>query len=388
MRKTLFSVLPLLVFLGPNYAGLPSFFGFFGTPSDVRVEASHLRKPSANPATARMLGRIKEAKRELKKLPGDSLDEVTLAVADSSGDVQTLRASKEDFLQKGGEFTAVSSSGEPLKVSVVRPNYVNTAVRVTDARGRELQPLVVRYPVEKSGKLKEVAYYTSAHPAVENKEVVRAGGEYVRDRLDEAARKLASIGERIDPAVIDVAERLAHVEHTDHKRFLTEDSAALFDEIRTLYALNAGDTYRYSVSSAGAGGMVQMIPSTYQMVRRMHPGVGLNPDFVVGMRNHGNALEAMLLYMQDTWNGLALSEEVLDALTNKSATRSELMAAGYNSNPARLPLYLRRGGAGWRALIPRETQMYLQIYSSVEALMQFKNRGSDKAQPAVVTSQK
>src|SRR5919112_565725 len=152
MRKTLFSVLPLLVFLGPSYVGLPSFLGLFSGPS---------------------------------------------------ADVQTLRASKEEFLQKGGEFTAVSSAGEPLKVSVVRPNYVNTAVRVTDARGRELQPLVVRYPVEKGGKVKEVAYYSSAHPAVEDDDVVRAGGEYVRERLDEAARRLAAKGERIDPAVID-----------------------------------------------------------------------------------------------------------------------------------------------------------------------------------------
>ena len=374
MRKTLFSVLPLIVFLGPNYAGLPSFFGFFAAPSDVRVGASHLRKPSANPAAARMLGRISEAKRELKKLPGDSLDEVTLAVADSSGDVQTLRASKQDFLQQGGEFTAVSSSGEPLKVSVVRPNYVNTAVRVTDARGRELQPLVVRYPVEKSGKLKEVAYYTSAHPAVENKEVVRAGGEYVRDRLDEAARKLASIGERIDPAVIDVAERLAHVEHTDHKRFLTEDSAALFDEIRTLYALNAGDTYRYSVSSAGAGGMVQMIPPTYEGIREQHPRANLKEDFVAGMQDHANATKAMLLYMQDTWDYLKKQEEVEAAMEAGLATQEELLAAGYNSNPMRLPKYLARGGSAWRTLIPEETKMYLRIYAAVEANVDFDGR--------------
>jgi hypothetical protein len=111
------------------------------------------------------------------------------------------------------------------------------------------------------------------------------------------------------------------------------------------------------------------------------------------MRNHGNALEAMLLYMQDTWNGLAFNQDVIDALANKTATRAELAAAGYNSNPARLPLYLRRGGSGWRTLIPRETQMYLQIYSSLEGLVQFKNRGSDKPlptaqpQPAPATTQ-
>lgn len=374
MRKTLFSVLPLLVFLGPNYAGLSSFFGLFSAPSNVRVEASHLRKSSAHPAAERMRGRINEAKRELKKLSADSLDDVTLAVAAPSGGVQTLRASKEEFLKKGGEFTAVSSNGEPLKVSVVRPNYVNTAVRVTDAKGRELQPLVVRYPVEKGGKLKEVAYYTSAHPAVENKEVVRAGGDYVRDRLDEAARKLAKIGERIDPALIDVAERLAHVEHTDHKRFLTEDSAALFDEIRTLYALNAGDTYRYSVSSAGAGGMVQMIPPTYQAIREQHPRAALKADFVEGMRDHANATQAMLLYMQDTWDYLRKQEEVAAALEGGLATREELLAAGYNSNPMRLPKYLARGGAAWRTLIPEETKMYLRIYAAVETHVDFDDR--------------
>ena len=374
MRKTLFSVLPLLVFLGPNFAGLPSFFGFFASPSATRVEANYLRKRSNSPAALALRGRISEAKRELKQLPADSLDDVTLAVADASGSVQTLRASKEEFLQKGGQFTAVSSNGEPLKVSVVRPNYVNTAVRVTDAEGRELQPLVVRYPVEREGKLHEVAFYTSAHPAVENKEVVRAGGDYVRERLDEAARKLAAIGEQVDPAVIDVAERLCHVEHTDHKRFLTEESAGLFDEIRTLYALNAGDTYRYSVSSAGAGGMVQMIPPTYEGVREQHPRAALKPDFVEGMRDHANATQAMLLYMQDTWDYLKKQEEVSAALEGGLATQAELLAAGYNSNPMRLPKYLARGGSAWRALIPEETKMYLRIYAAVETNVDFDGR--------------
>jgi hypothetical protein len=102
--------------------------------------------------------------------------------------------------------------------------------------------------------------------------------------------------------------------------------------------------------------------------------VGLTPDFVVGMRNHVNALQAMLLYMQDTWNDLAANEDVQYALNAKLATQTELLAAGYNSNAARLPLYIRRGGASWKTLIPRETQIYLQIYKSVDALMPQKPR--------------
>jgi len=41
------------------------------------------------------------------------------------------------------------------------------------------------------------------------------------------------------------------------------------------------------------------------------------------------------------------------------------MSAGYNSNPAKLAGYIRRGGASWKNLIPRETQIYLQINDSI-----------------------
>src|SRR5688500_9810961 len=312
-----------------------------------------------------------------------SLSFVTIAALDQdTSKIHQLTVLKETFLKRGAEIVLTSSEGTNLRLQIVRPNYVNTAVVVSDLQGRQLTPLVVAYPIEKFGSFREMAYYTSAHPALVSPELVRQGQSYVRTMLDLAARRLKDKGKNISPELVDIAERLCIVEHVDHGRFRSEDRGRLYNEVFTLFALNELDTYRYSVSSAGAGGMVQMIPPTYQMVRRMHPGVGLNPDFVVGMRNHGNALEAMLLYMQDTWNDLALKQEVLDALANKTATRSDLMAAGYNSNPARLPLYLRRGGAGWRTLIPRETQMYLQIYSSVESLVQFKNRGDDSAQPS------
>ena len=59
-------------------------------------------------------------------------------------------------------------------------------------------------------------------------------------------------------------------------------------------------------------------------------------------------------------------------MTAKEATMPEIVAAGYNSNAAKLPGYIRRAGAGWRSLIPRETQLYLQIYQSLETLMRAK----------------
>jgi hypothetical protein len=276
---------------------------------------------------------------------------------------------KETFLTKGSELTVPSSLGTSLSVRVLRANGVNTAVAIFDSQGRSLVPLMVEFPIEKRGVFREMAYYTSAHPALLSPDLSRSGRAYVHRMIDLAARRLREKGTFISPQIIDVAERLCLVEHVDHDRFRLENRLALFDEIYSLFALNEPDTYRYSVSSAGAGGMVQMIPWAYNLVRQRHPGVGLTPDFVVGMRNHANALQAMLLYMQDTWNDLAASEDVQYALSAKLATQTELLAAGYNSNAARLPLYLRRGGASWRTLIPRETQIYLQIYRTLEAIV-------------------
>src|SRR5207237_377832 len=192
-----------------------------------------------------------------------------------------LRVPKEMFLQPGADVVLTTAQGLNVRLQVVRPNYVNTAVVVSDVpTGRQLTPLVVEYPIEKFGRFREMAYYTSAHPALLSPEVVKHGQNYVHTMLDLAAQRLKERGQTISPAIVDIAERLCVVEHVDHDRFRREDRTTLYNEVYSLFALNELDTFRYSVSSAGAGGMVQMIAPTYQMVRGMHPSVALNPDFV------------------------------------------------------------------------------------------------------------
>ncbi len=330
-------------------------------PAPPRTEAtidetstSHLNPPLIQV-------RIAEAQRLLKSRPAPtalsstSTGFVTIAALDrSTSYIHLVTLSKETFLTKGAEITLTSSLGTLLNIRVLRANGVNTSVSISDPQGQSLTPLLVQFPIEKGGLFREMAYYTSAHPALLSTDLVRSGQSYVHNMLDLANKRLREKGALISPDIVDVAERLCIVEHIDHDRFRLENRLSLFDEIYSLYALNELDTYRYSVSVAGAGGMVQMIPWAYNLVRQRHPGVGLIPDFVTGMRNHGNALQAMLLYMQDTWNDLAANDEVKYALNSKLASTSELLAAGYNSNAARLPLYLRRGGDEWKTLIPRD----------------------------------
>lgn len=361
--------------------------------------ASRSQEPTAQPqrddsppkrmSPSRLRTRIDEARRIFKSRPVQtaitppSLDYVTLAAySPDNSHIHLIRISKQTFLTKGSEVSTTTSLGLPVNVRIVRANGVNTAVTIFDNQNRSLAPLVVEFPIERRGVFREMAYYTSAHPALLTPDLTKAGQLYVNSMVELAAKRLRDKNKPIAQNLIEIAKRLCIVEHVDHERFRNESRVALYDEIYSLYALNELDTYRYSVSSAGAGGMVQMIPWTYALMRQRYPGVGLNPDFVYGMRNHGNALEAMLLYMQDTWNDLTANEDVLNAMSAKQITGPELMAAGYNSNAAKIPGYIRRAGPGWRTLIPRETQIYLQIYQSLESTMKAKENHARKDKAA------
>ncbi|MGQ0541579.1 MAG: hypothetical protein ACT4O9_06995 [Blastocatellia bacterium] len=338
--------------------------------------------PLPTPSSYRSLGfrqlkiKIAEAKRSMLSRPtviasseGTSVNNelVRIAFHDwKTGEIDYAVMSKEAFLSTADEKQLVSQNGRQLRSRTIRGNGVNTPIILIDENGEAYLPLIVQYPVIRGGKFIETAYYMSTHPGLVTPEIVNAGRYYVRNVIDLARERLHEKGILIQPQIADIAERLAAVEHVDHMRFRTEPHVNIYNDIYTLFALNEGQTYRYSVSSAGAGGMVQMIPSTYRMVRSWHPNVGLMPDFVEGMRNHVNASQAMLLYMQRTWNDLIASPTVADAFSSGIATQEQLMAAGYNSNPARLAGYINRGGEGWTNLIPRETKIYLQIYESIE----------------------
>lgn len=325
---------------------------------------------------AQIKAKIAEAKRHLVTRPL-TIASVEAVVATSlirvafydenTRQIDSYVLTKDQFLMPGGGTVAMTSSGKQIISRTIRGNGVNTPVVVSDLNGGKAHlPLVVQYPRENRGIFQEMAYYVSTHPGIVTPEVVNAGKFYVRNTIDVARDILKQKGYGIEPRVADFAERLATVEHVDHLRFRTEPHLNIYNDIFTLFALNEGQTYRYAVSSAGAGGMVQMIPPTYRMVRARFPQANLMPDFVEGMRNHVNASQAMLLYMQMTWNDLKASPTIANALATGIATQAHLMAAGYNSNPAKLPGYVNRGGADWATLIPRETKIYLQIWDSLE----------------------
>jgi hypothetical protein len=339
--------------------------------------------PKVSLSFSEIKSKIAEAKRQLQSKPQLIASEdpklqtnfVRIAFMDPrSSKIDFVTLSKDVYLKTGAVNQASSTDGRMITVRTIRSNGTNTPIQVVDGNGVAQLPLMVQYPVEKGGRYIETAYYMSTHPGLVTPEVVNAGKLYVHNVIEIARDRLQQKGFSIQSGVADIAERLATVEHVDHDRFRKEYQKNIYDDIFTLYALNEGQTFRYSVSSAGAGGMVQMIPSTYAMIRSRYPNVGLMPDFVEGMRNHINATQAMLLYMQMTWNDLSSNASVANAMASGIASQKQLMAAGYNSNPAKLGGYLDRGGSNWTNLIPRETQIYLQIFDSLERFVPMGTR--------------
>ena len=59
-------------------------------------------------------------------------------------------------------------------------------------------------------------------------------------------------------------------------------------------AANEDSAFDAAISSAGAAGLVQFIPSTYALMVKKRPDLGLIPDFREGMANHRNAVKAQV----------------------------------------------------------------------------------------------
>lgn len=251
------------------------------TPTAVAPLAVPLPTPTPRPlptfykplSLAQIKSKISEAKRQMQARPiptasitGSLLvtDVIRIAYYDyKSADIDYIVMMKTAFLDKNNaEISTTTSNGNLVTVKNIRANGVNTPVMVIDEENKAHLPLLVQYPVERNGSYYETAYYISTHPGIVTPEVVGAGKIYIRNILDTARANLQKKGVFISPQVTDIAERLAVVEHVDHQRFRREYHPNIFNDVFALFALNEGQTYRYSVSSAGAGGMVQMIPST------------------------------------------------------------------------------------------------------------------------------
>jgi hypothetical protein len=313
-----------------------------------------------------LMTKVVEARKQLTSdCPIDSSSVGISLWERQSGKIYTVTMAKSNFLIAGYQQQFDLANGNLVTVHIDQPNYVNTKVSVEASEGLFI-PLTVKYPIVKSGYLKEMAYYTPAHRCLQGHNFPKLGEQYVGRIMADASVSLKQRGLEVPDKVQNLAKLLCIVEHIDHDRYRNEDTKVLFNEVLTLYALNRGDAFRYSVSSAGAGGMVQMIASTYREIKYSYPQIDWISDFEDGMINHRNAAKAMLCYLRRYDNYFQGLDSVKTALDAGYATEEELMAAGYNSNPAHVPRTLERGEY-WKNALPQETQLYLTVLRSLDS---------------------
>lgn len=295
------------------------------------------------------------------------LDETTVGISmleRKSGELYFVKMAKPNFITKDYQEDYTLEDGTAITVHIDQPNFINTKVSIQSQEG-DFLPLTVKYPIIRKGAFKEMGYYTPAHRSLQEFGLAKLGEEYVQKILTDSKKSLRKAGIDIPEKVVKLAKLLCIVEHIDHGRYRREDTGDLTNEVHTLFALNRERTYRYAVSSAGAGGMVQMIPKTYREISSAFPEVDWIGNFEEAMMNHPNASKAMLLYLNRYYTFFLSHDSVDEAVEKGFATEEELMAAGYNSNPVRVPPTLAKG-AYWKRSLPQETQIYLSILRSLD----------------------
>ncbi|HEX8686996.1 MAG TPA: hypothetical protein VF654_10855, partial [Pyrinomonadaceae bacterium] len=119
-------------------------------------------QPAHPPSVSKFKERAAEAQRLMKSRlqltsATPNLAFVTVAaLEEGSNRIHTLSVPKETFLTRGTDVVLTTAQGLNVRLQVVRPNYVNTAVVVSEAAtGRQLTPLLVEYPLEKFGRFRE-----------------------------------------------------------------------------------------------------------------------------------------------------------------------------------------------------------------------------------------
>lgn len=243
-----------------------------------------------------------------------------------------------------------------FNIKLARFNGVNSSFKISKPENGSILALKYLITPTESGSQKTIlnAMYESVYvpfsEALNSPEIAAYGQNYLNGVINKVAQDLRyipsqaisgkQIVEAIPPAMI---KGLIYAEHSDSGKVLYGNPQTALDQLNILFAVNEGDTYKYSVSSAGARGLAQFMPATYGSLVQRHPEAGLLPDFVAGMSDHTNAIKAMYLLIDD----YAGAVRVKAATGFTEGQVFDYGAASYNGGTARVVKAINNLGAGW-----------------------------------------
>jgi hypothetical protein len=273
--------------------------------------------------------------------------QMAIAVLDGEGAIHVVRAVKRD---SGLE---VLTPGYML--SLRRENGINSDIACIVPAGGKV--LAVKYPVSNEGNRfgpgPQVieAVYTPYSAEIKTEELIRQGlkvqAEFIGKAYEQLERRRVFSRAFPGKLVTDVIPRkvltvLLINEHIDPGEFRSAAQAQpLVERVLTIIGANRDKAYAYSISKAGARGLVQMIPSTYARILSLYPSAGLASSFTAGMADPVNAIMAQVLLCDCDW-------QAIRARSNVDAARiGPYLAAAYNGGVSRVLSIFSHGEEDW-----------------------------------------
>lgn len=293
--------------------------------------------------------RVRVSRRKYKTVPviGVVGREMAIAIGDRNDKIHVIRGIKRD---RGLDVLTPGYS-----LSVRRDNGFNSDIAVLSPAGGRV--LAVKYPVLNdrnrfgAGVPVIQAIYTPYSREISTREVIKEGMKVQDDLIDKAYRELkernvyslAFPGRRVTDVIPkDVLTVLLVNEHIDPGEFTSPELArSLVEKVLTIIGTNREKAYAYTISPAGAFGLVQMIPSTYRLLLSRYPAARLNPSFAAGMTDAVNAVMAQVLLCDADWRAI---REVEDIPKEKIGP---YLAAAYNGGVGRVLTILRHDKTEW-----------------------------------------
>ncbi len=270
-------------------------------------------------------------------------------------------------------------------VRLVQQNGVNTLYEVTEPSGYEV--LAIRTNVlaargaRRRGPRTVPAVYVPYGTVLHRPHMIAAGRGYLEGLADAAGNRLDELEVRSladpDRLVTEmIPERvlitLMIIEHIDPDDFRAKGARRTMEEVMAMTAANGRESFAYSFSYAGAGGLAQFIRSTYWLTRSRYPTAKLLPDFMDGMRDHTNAIMAQ--YCLADWSLAKLPAAKLKELlaTSREEELGAYLAAAYNGGESRAADTLLKRPRDWeqpgRGLRP-ETVQYVREFREIYRLL-------------------
>ncbi|MFL6214266.1 MAG: hypothetical protein ACJ74J_10295 [Blastocatellia bacterium] len=280
--------------------------------------------------------------------------EVALALLDGEGRFHLVRGLKRDNKGFNKGFETLTPG---YVLTLRRENGINSEFECAAPAGARV--LAIKYPVSNEGRRfggdAEVieAVYTPYSAEIETAAVVEQGLKVQDEFIDKAYERLkkrgvqsrAFEGRRITDVVPRGVLRVLLInEHIDPGEFRTQGLAGpLARRVLTVVATNKEKAYAYSISRAGARGLVQMIASTYSLLLRKYPEAGLVGDFAVGMADPINAVMAQVLLCDADWQSLQSRFDISPEQVGP------YLAAAYNGGVGRVISLLNNEQEEWMA---------------------------------------